>query len=420
MKIRILISAALLACTVSFAQNPAQWRGPERDGHYPGTGLMKAWPAAGPALAWSQKGIGTGYSTAVSDGRQVYITGMKDTTDYLTALDLNGAVKWQVPFGPAWNGPFPDTRCTPTVEDGCIYVVSGLGTLSSIRTSDGKTNWRYDAYTRFGGACGTWGVCESLLIDGDHLIYSPAGPKTTLVALDKRTGEPVWQTETLHDTSAYVSPLLIRHGGKKIIVTILSDYLVGVDASGGKILWRYNYGAFEPEEGVKIWPGAPKTNAITPLYHDGMLFITGGYDHPAIMFKLSPAGDSIQMVWSSPVLDCHHGGVILQDSCIYGANWLDNSRGNWCCLGWKGGKTLYETKWMTKGSIIGCDGMLYIYDEKNGNVGLLKPDPARFELAGTFKVPEGKGPCWSHPSIFDGILYVRRGDVLMAYDIKQH
>lgn len=401
------------------SQEISQWRGPERDGTYPESGLLKVWPAEGPPLVWSSSGIGKGYASAVSDGNRVFVTGMKDSTDYLTSMTIKGEILWQVPFGPSWNSSFPETRCTPTLENGSVYVLSGLGTISSINASDGKTNWKFNAARKFEAAYGDWGVCESLLLVDNMVIYTPAGPRTSMVALDKKTGETIWESESLNDTSGYVSPRLIRIGNRRVIVTIMANNLMGVDPASGKILWKYNYAALKPEESVKVWPGAPKTNTITPLFMDGFLYITGGYNHVGVMFKVSDNADTISLAWTDTVLDCHHGGVVLVDGHIYGSNWIDNSRGNWCSIDWKTGKSGYDHKWQTKGSIIASDGMLYIYDEKNGNVGLLNTDPAKFDLVSSFKVPGGKGPCWSHPSIKGGILYVRRGDVLMAYDIQK-
>jgi outer membrane protein assembly factor BamB len=418
MKILFTFFVFFLFSAVS-AQVPAQWRGPERDGVYPGTGLLSAWPADGPPLSWSVAGLGTGYSSAVSDGKSVYVTGMKDDQDVLTALTPEGKVKWQVPFGPSWNKSFPDTRCTPTVDGDRIYVVSGLGTIACISTADGKILWSFDGLTKFSGACGEWGVCESLLVTGGKVIYTPAGPKTTMVAIDKMTGSTAWESETLNDTSAYVSPRVIARGGKEIIVTIINKYLMGTELNTGKILWTFDYSALSPEKSLLVWPGAPKTNTITPLFSDGMLYITGGYNHVGAMFKLADDASSIAMVWSDTVLDCHHGGVVKHGDYIYGANWINNGMGNWCCIDWKSGKKMYEEKWYNKGAIIEAGGLLYCLDEKGGNLGLVRPTPEKFDLVSSFKITLGKGAFWSHPSVYDGMLYVRHGDVLMVYDIRQ-
>jgi outer membrane protein assembly factor BamB len=417
-------SLQLLCCLLGlsqaiFSQTPAQWRGVDRSGVYNETGLLKEWPAEGPVLLWSAEGIGKGYSSAVCDGSAVYVTGMKDSTDILTAISSEGKILWQTPFGPSWSGSFPETRTTPTVDGDFIYLVSGDGTVACIVKTDGKIKWSVKGLEKFDGRYGQWGVCESPLVAGNKVIYTPGGPKTTMVALDKNTGETVWQSASLNDTGSYVSPRLIHYGNKDIIVTVINKFLFGTDLSNGNILWSFDYGNYMSEKGVKIWPGAPKTNTITPLFSQGCLFITGGYNHVGVMFRLSDDAMGITKTWTDTVMDCHHGGVVLVDGYIYGSNWIDNSKGNWCCLDWKTGKLMWEEKWFTKGPVISADDMLYCLEEKSGNIGLVKPDPQKFTLVSSFKTSLGKGPWWAHPSVYKGILYVRHGDVLMAYDIRK-
>jgi len=67
---------------------------------------MKEWPPEGPALAWSAKDIGKGFSSAVSDGKTVYVTGMKDTSDYLSAFTLSGKLLWQIAYDGAGHTHF--------------------------------------------------------------------------------------------------------------------------------------------------------------------------------------------------------------------------------------------------------------------------------------------------------------------------
>ena len=401
------------------AQVFAQWRGPERDGTYPENNLREEWPANGPSMLWSADGIGTGFSSPVSDGNNIFVTGLMKKMDVLSCLTMNGKIIWQTPFGDAWDGSFPETRTTPTIEGGRAYVISGSGTIACMEITSGKILWSLDGIKTFEGVHGTWGVCESPLIYDDRIIYTPAGDKTTMVALDKYTGKTIWMSETLHDTSAYVSPRLINYKGKEIIVTLAERWFFGVDVSTGKIQWKYDYASFRPEKSLKIWPGAPRTNTITPLYNEGMIYITAGYNHPGLMFKISDLGDAITPVWIDSTLDCHHGGVVKVGNYIYGSNWIDNNKGNWCCIDWNSGKTMYEHKWFTKGSIITAGGMLYCFDEKEGNLGMVKPDPEKFELVKSFRVNLGKGPFWAHPTIQNGLLFIRHGDVVMAFDISR-
>jgi outer membrane protein assembly factor BamB len=93
--------------------------------------------------------------------------------------------------------------------------------------------------------------------------------------------------------------------------------------------------------------------------------------------------------------------------------------GNWLCIDWNTGKTIYETKWdeLGKGSIITADGMLYIYEEKRGTLGLVKPGD-HLDVVSQFRIDFGSKEHWSHPTISDGILYVRHGNALAAFDLR--
>lgn len=61
---RILnISAFVIFFTSLLAAQPVQWRGPERNGHYPSTGLLQEWPEEGPELIAKFENLNVGYSS---------------------------------------------------------------------------------------------------------------------------------------------------------------------------------------------------------------------------------------------------------------------------------------------------------------------------------------------------------------------
>jgi hypothetical protein len=80
---------------------------------------------------------------------------------------------------------------------------------------------------------------------------------------------------------------------------------------------------------------------------------------------------------------------------------------------------MYEEHWKCKGSIIAAEGLLYLYDEKTGFVGLVRATPEKFDLISSFKISNGTGPHWAHPVIHHGILYVRHGSALMAFRLMK-
>ena len=412
-----VLSIILLLMLSSFigAQEISEWREENRTGVSAETGLLKSWPASGPVLLWSNLDLPDGYSSVSFGTNTIYTTGNIGTDDILFAMDMNGKILWQTVMGRAWNGSNPQSRATPTVEGDKVYTCSGFGDLACIDGTTGKIIWSYKASELNKGTYGRWGIAESLLIDGEKLYFSPGGPETMTIAINKATGNVIWRSASLDDKPGYVSPILINYAGRKMIVNVSLGHVFGVDASNGEILWKVSH-----EQSTD--PNLRRYELIkctTPLYNDGMVYVTGGYDTGGMMVKIAEDGKSASIAWTDSILDDHHGGVVLVNGYIYGSNWINNADGNWCCIEWNTGKKIWEEHWNCKGSIISAEGMLYIYEEKRGNVGLLRVNPEKFDLVSSFQVTQGNsGPFWAHPVIHNGVLYIRHTNALMAYDLK--
>lgn len=413
-KILFLILFSLSAGYIS-AQDISEFREENRTGVSAETGLLKSWPEAGPALLWSNLELPKGNSSVSFGKNTIYITGLKGDEDVLIALDMNGKKLWETVMGRAWTKSFPESRATPTVEGNRVYTTSGFGDLACIDGTSGKIIWSYKASELHQGTYGNWGIAESVLIDGNKIYYSPGGPETMTIAIDKNTGKLIWKSKSLNDKPGYVSPILVNHGGKKMIVNLSLGHVFGVDASNGEILWTVEHGKSTDPEMQKF----DFIKCTPPIYKDGKVYATGGYDTGGMMIEIGKDGKSAKVLWTDPVLDDHHGGVVLVNGYLYGSNWINNGDGNWCCIDWNTGKKMWEEHWNCKGSIISAEGKLYIYDERQGNVGLLNANPQKFDLVSSFKITQGAaGPYWAHPVIHNGILYVRHTSALMAYSIK--
>jgi outer membrane protein assembly factor BamB len=414
----LVFTLLVLVCPKSLTQTMYQWRY-DRSGSYPETGLLTKWAEGGPQLRWTFEKLPKGFSSPTVTPDAIFITGIVDTSDVLVALSKQGEVKWTVPYGNYWRASYQDSRCTPTVAGNDVYVSSGNGDIACIDAVNGNIVWKVAASEKYHGTYGEWGITESLLVDGDRLFFTPGGEETTMIALNRNNGQLIWKSESIHDNPAYVSPVLIEISGKKMIVTVTASYIFAVNPVDGKIIWKVKHLDINSESSRKVWEDAPKVKCVTPLYSDGYLYITGGYNHGGAMFQLTEDGTMASLAWSDTVLDVHHGGVVLVNGYIYGSNWISNGDGNWCCIDWKTGRKMYEEHWNCKGSLIAAQGMLFLYDEKKGSVGLVNATPEKLDVISSFRVTKGSGPHWAHPVISDGILYIRHGNALMAYDIKK-
>ncbi|HEY5470328.1 MAG TPA: PQQ-binding-like beta-propeller repeat protein [Bacteroidales bacterium] len=389
-----------------------EWRGPDRTGIYNETGLLKKWPDGGPKLLWESAKMGDGYSSATVTDDAIYVTGRKDSSDVLTALTLEGKIKWETIYGNAWMANHTGSRCIPTFYNGNLFLVSGSGDIVCVG-SNGKIKWTKNHFALYDSKPLMFGISESPLIVDNMVITSPGGKKASMVAFNINDGSVAWEAEPLNDGPMYVNPKLIEYAGKKMIVTVMGENIIAVNSKDGKIMWKVNYATVNAATGMVM-----KNHSTTPIYRDGYILIANGYNWVALKLKLSADGNSVQIVWENRSFDPQMGGVVLLGDNIYGNNHMSKPVDTWVCVDWNTGKTLWAEKWYSKGSIISADGMLYLYEEKTGHVALAKPDPAKLNIVSEFQITKGEGPFWAHPVINKGKLYMRHGDMLMVYQIK--
>lgn len=410
-KLFLTIFLSTLSFTIGYCQL-YEWRGPDRSGIYNESGLLKKWPANGPALLWEAENMGDGYSSPTVTDDAVYVTGRKDSSDVLVALTLDGKKKWETVYGKAWMKNHTGTRCTPTYYNGNIFLISGSGDIVCVG-KDGKISWSKNHYRLYDSKPIQFGISESPLVVDNIVIASPAGKKASIVAFNIADGKVVWETEPIDQEPQYMNPRLIEYAGKKMIVTVLGTYILAVNSKDGKIIWKLNYPEINAATGRVM-----KNHAMTPLYKDGHILIANGYNWVALKLKLSADGNSADIVWENRSFDPQLGGTLLLGNNIFGSTHMSKPSDMWACVDWTTGKTLWTQRWYARGSVISADGMLYIFEEKSGHIALVKPDPTKLDIVSEFQITKGEGPFWAHPVINKGKLYVRHGDVLMVYQIK--
>lgn len=384
------------------SQNASGWRGLKGDGVYPETGLLKEWPADGPEIIWHFEGLGEGHSSPAVANNLIYLSGMVERTGYIFALDFNGKLQWKVPYGEEFTESYPGARSSPVISGDLLYIYSGNGVLTCMDSKTGAVKWRKDAFNDFDGKNITWGVTETILIDGDVVYLTPGGKKNNVVALNRYNGNLIWSSPGKGDQSAYCTPLLVELPARKLLVTHTGDHIIGFDAEKGNMLWSY------PQT------NRYKVHANTPIYNDDGLFCFSGYGQGGVKLNLSEDGSSVEKVWFNEELDSRIGGMVVLDGFLYGSG--DKGR-EWRCVDWKTGEEKYASTDLAKGVVIAADGMLYCYSER-GELALVKATPDSFDIKSRTKVELGTAQHWSHPVIDNGRLYLRHGDALIAYKIK--
>ncbi|MCP4888350.1 PQQ-like beta-propeller repeat protein [Rubripirellula sp.] len=414
----------LLASGLSVRGEENDWptfRGADRTGVAPDTGLLDQWPEGGPTLLWEIDGMGRGYSSPAIARGQVFILGdglstTEDSDEYLICVNrADGKELWRFKTGEPWEKKGPESwqssRSTATVDGDRVYTLTAFGQLYCLNTKTGEEVWKRHLKDDLdGNKADSWGYSESVTIDGEKLICTPGGGSNTLIALNKLNGELIWNCANPDDIGAgHASVVISEIAGNKIYVQTTGSGAMGVQASDGKLLWTY---------------GIPKTTAVipTPIVRDDLVFFTAGYGLGGALLKQVPNNDGgvdIEEIYpNSPALQNKHGGVVLVGDYLYGDS--GDSGTPYCAELMTG-----DIAWKSRGSgrksasVVAADGKIFVR-YSNGVMTMVNASPEEFTEKGSFKTPgSGERPSWAHPVIADGKLYLREGDKLLCYDLRK-
>jgi outer membrane protein assembly factor BamB len=420
----VLATAVLALCAPVHAGDWSQWNGPKRDGRSDEMGLLKKWPNGGPKLLWSIDTAGTGYSAPAVVGGKVYTMGCRGDDEFVICLNDKGDEQWATKIGPVFyfkenqwsHGP----NGTPTVDGDRLYAVGSQGILVCLDLA-GKEKWRKDMPKDFAGEVNNvfgfvekwgWGYCWSPLVDGDNVIITPGGPKGLVAALNKKTGEQKWRSESIPDQATYSSPIVADVDGVRQYIVMVQSGAVGVSAKDGSELWRFQ--RKNPFVDV-VCP--------TPVYHDGHVFLTATKG-PCHLVKLTKNGvkfdaKDVYSVAAGREMANDLGGVVLVDNHLYGAN-----GDMWRCIDFLTGQRKWTTRELPRASVVYADGMLICVTQEEGEVVLVKLTPDEYTELSRFKLPKASaqrkpsGKVWTHPVIANAKLYLRDQELVFCYQIK--
>ncbi len=405
----ILFLLAILGFNQGCKKEVAQWRGPDRNGIFPEAGLLGQWPEEGPELLWIYEGLGRGYAAPAISGGQVYVNGEQEGAAFLFALDTAGKLLWKAPngeefLGEGFSSTYPGARSTPTVMGRLVYASAGHGRIACFSASTGDEKWALSIVDDLGGEVGYFGYSESLAVDKDHVYCFSGGPETNFAAVNRFNGKTAWVSEALRDTFAYGSPVLVDLPERDVLLSTSRHHIFSLDRKSGELLGSYELENYEYD--------GEHCNSV--IYEDGYVYFVandvGGQG--ALKLMLSEDGASFSEEWRNPSILNNFGGFLVLNDQLY-----TTVKGN-KLLGLKpdNGQIADSLKVAT-GSLAFADNKVFCYGN-NGTVNLISLSGDRMEITGKLKVKGGSGQHFSHPVLADGIMYIRRGDALMAYKIK--
>ena len=415
------------ACMKLKAQDWPQWRGQSRDGVAKEAGLNLDWSSSKPAVKWTYRQAGFGYSAPTIVGTTLYCQGGSNGKDFAFALDVNtGKEKWKQELGDEYvdqqnrgNGG----RGSVTVDGDKLYLIRGGGHIHCLSAADGKMIWQKDFKADLGGKLmSNWGFSESPLVDGNLVVCSPGGDNGTLAALDKNTGAVVWRSKEWTDPAGYASMIVAEVGGIRQYIQQANKGIAGIAAKDGQLLWKIDYSGAGRRSPAVI---------PTPVFNDGMVYVTSGYNDGCMGIQLAKAGDGIKAdtVYANKTISNKHGGVVLINGYIYGHS--ESSGGSWVCQDFKTGEKVWSQRNQDigttgNGAVLGVGDRLLCFDEKQGLLVVAAASPDGWREFGKMEIPEriDDNPTqdkatWTHPVIANGNLYLRDHDLLFCLDLKK-
>lgn len=379
------------------------YRGPKRDGRYDETPISTSWPQSGFTALWKQP-VGLGFASfAIAEGKAFTIE-QRRGQEVVAAYDVaTGRELWKQAWAAEYNDSNGDgPRSTPAWDNGRLYALGATGELRCLDANTGAVVWGKNILSENQASNLQWAQAASPLVVDDKVIVLPGGGGgKSVVAYNKMTGAPVWKA--LDDRQAYVSPMLVELGGRRQIMVVSSQRVVGLTPENGSLLWSYPW---DTDMGI---------NVSQPVVVDrNRFFISSGYGKGAALVELKPSGNNFTpaTIWENTNMKNKFNSSVLHNGYIYG---LDE--GILACLDvntgerkWKGGRYGY-------GQIILASGHLIVTDGLTGDVALVKASPDQFTEVARFSAV--KGQTWNYPALAGGRLLVRNSNEMAAYDISR-
>jgi outer membrane protein assembly factor BamB len=422
---------AILTCGLMVGTTTAddwpQWRGPNRDGVWREDNVLEKFPAEGLEFLWRVK-IGAGYcGPTVADNRVFCMDRISEPTELERVLCFDaktGDELWTVPYECRYRIQYPaGPRASVTVDDDRAYALGAMGHLHCLDVGTGTILWNKDLAEQFQDKkrMPTWGIAGAPLIVDDLVIVQLGAENACIIALDKESGDPQWQS--LNDRGGYSAPILIEQAGQPVVVCWTGDSVAGLAPSSGEVLWRIPFAPSEMPIGV-----------ATPIVKDNKLFVTSFYDG-SLMLRLGKDQPTAEQLWKKQGPDEYQTEAL--HSIISTPIWLDNyiygvdSYGQLRCLRAATGERVWEdqtatpkARWSTI-HFVKHDDQIWMFNERGELIigelsaqGFREIDRTQLLKPTTSQLPQRGGVCWAHPAFANQCVFARNDEELVCASLK--
>ena len=415
-----------------------QWLGPQRDGVWRETGIVKKFPEGGPRRLWRTE-LGSGYSgPAIANGK-VYVLDRivpadapkpKNTFDFaqipgderVLCLDaISGKLIWKHQYNCPYTVSYAaGPRTTPLVAGQRVFTLGTMGNLACLNAKSGDVVWERDFKKDFGLKIPTWGVSANPLLDGQKLICVVGGEGTVAVAFDKDTGKELWRALSAKEPG-YAPPMIYEFAGRRQLILWHAESVNGLDPETGRVLWtepwKLNYGM------AIATPRKLGEQLYLSCFYNGslMLRFEAPNKAPVVAWRTSKMSER-----DTTPLNCTMNTPFIEDGHIYGAC----SYGQYRCIRADTGERQWETfaptsskseRWGNCFTV--KNGVRFFLFSEKGDLIIANLSPtgyqeiSRAHLLDPVNTDPGRSVVWSHPAFANRRVYVRNDQELICVDL---
>ncbi len=399
-----------LSTVTARAENWPQFRGPNRDAVSKESGLLRKWPDGGPKVLWKTD-VGPGYAgAAILNGRVYFNDYDTKTAEWLVrCLSLaKGDELWRYKEAKEIRPNHLITRTVPAVDEKYVFSMDQKCVFHCLDASKGKELWRKNLVEEYKTRIPAWYNGQCPLIEADRVIIATGGD-ALLVALDKASGKPIWQTPNADGwPMSHSSVMPAELGGVKQYLYCTLKGLAGVSAADGKLLWSFPW-----KFNVAV---APSPLAIG----NDRVFMTSLYNADSVMIRVKKEGErfTAEQVFSLPVAEWNsevHTPVLYKDHMFAVGK---KQRGLFTCLDLNGKAvwTSADKASFGLGSFLLADGVFFVLDGDSGMLRLIEASTAEYKELASAQVLKGE-EVWGPMALSDGKLVLRDTTQMVCLEV---
>jgi outer membrane protein assembly factor BamB len=388
------------------ANDVAEFRGARRDGVVAGPPLSQDWVAKPPRQLWRQP-IGGGCAGFLVVGQGLITAEQRGDQEAIVCYDKETGHEYWVYSYPAHfsstggDGP----RATPTFAQGRVYAIGAEGHLVCLNAGDGQLVWAVDVFKETQDKNQAHGLAGSPLVFDQVVVVTPGMQERKdrargVLAYHAETGELLWGAG--NRPGAYASPVLAELAGRRQIVVLDAQGLVGYEPETGRQLWDFPFADVNQSE----------FNIAQPLVlSNDRVFVCSAAGAAVAQIKSSNDTFTAESVWRGREPDCVISAPVEFQDHVYGL-----CRGILACFDLQNGNRVWKKGRYRNGQILRYDDLLLIQSE-GGDLALVRPTPNGYQELTRTHVLDGD-KAWNCPAISAGLIYVRNNLEMACYDLR--